>query len=201
MWVAGGSDSPIETYSPFRGMYDAIFRVAYDCDPDLLDNVFRPSERLTFDEALWLYTIGAAYAAKCEHVLGRIEKGFAADLVMVDPLALDDCRHLKDLEPDLVIVGGDVKYIHPAAGSKGIIVDTPLGVTSQIQKRIKPDPTAPLPQRGPYVPGKNGPLRRPSFAQSTKGLPRIGGFCACWLKGKFCEEMKYCQPSPIENTS
>ena len=32
--------------------------------------VFRPEERLDFSQALWMYTVGAAYAAHCEHVLG-----------------------------------------------------------------------------------------------------------------------------------
>jgi hypothetical protein len=186
-------------------MYDAIFRAAHDADPDNLQDVFRPAERLTFDEALWLYTIGAAYAANCEEVLGRVEVGYAADLVMVDPSPLDDCRHLKDLEPDLVIVGGDVKYAHPTAGLKGIVVDSKTLAGSQSSssvKRSRRENSAEggagaggvAPQRGPYVPGKNGPVIFRGRS-SSKGLPRISGFCACWLKGKFCEQALYCQPA------
>lgn len=181
-------------------MYDAIFRTAHDANPDNLEDVFRPEERLTFDEALWLYTIGAAYAAHCEGVLGKVEVGYAADLVMVDPSPLDDCRHLKDLEPDLVIVGGDVKYTNPAAGLKGVVVDSKNGVQSYSVKRSRREDSAGVvaPQRGPYVPGKNGPLMSRG---SSKGLPRISGFCACWLKGKFCEQTVYCQPVATETAA
>ena len=35
------------------------------------DEVFRSEERLEFAQALWMYTVGAAYAAHCEHILGR----------------------------------------------------------------------------------------------------------------------------------
>lgn len=34
--------------------------------------VFRPEERVSFAEALWMYTVGAAFAANCEHVLGQV---------------------------------------------------------------------------------------------------------------------------------
>ena len=36
----------------------------------VIDEVFRPEESLTFSQALWMYTVEAAYAAHCEHVLG-----------------------------------------------------------------------------------------------------------------------------------
>jgi hypothetical protein len=210
--VAGGSDSPIETYSPFRGMFDAMFRVAADAEFDTTNptDIFRPSERLSFDEALWLYTIGAAYAANCERVLGKIEIGFAADLVLVNPSALDDHSLLKDLEPDLVVVGGDVRFAHPSAGDKGVTVtsssSTSLAPSSSLSsKRAKveteadPRKAPPQSQRGPYVPGKNGSLRPPLVGPSRpiKGLPRAEGFCACWLKGRFCVakgETLFCRP-------
>lgn len=37
--------------------------------------VFRPEECVSFAEALWMYTVGAAYAANCEHVLGQVCNG------------------------------------------------------------------------------------------------------------------------------
>ena len=36
----------------------------------MVDEVFRSEERLEFSQALWMYTVGAAYAAHCEHILG-----------------------------------------------------------------------------------------------------------------------------------
>jgi predicted amidohydrolase YtcJ len=66
--VAGGSDAPIETCCPFTGMHDAILRQSRDDEED----IFRPEERVDFAEALWMYTIGAAYAANSEHFLGQV---------------------------------------------------------------------------------------------------------------------------------
>lgn len=167
-------------------MYDAMYRVALDTHPDDLTSVFRPSERLTFAESLWLYTIGAAYAGNCEKVLGKIELGYAADLVMIDSKVFDDFTLLQDLEPKMVIVGGDVKYVHSNAGLKGITVvskgnQRDLGnSTESSSKRQRRDTS----MGGPYIPGKNGP-----FMLSSIGLPRANGFCACWLQGKFCQEI------------
>lgn len=68
-------DAPIESPSPFVGMFDAIYRtnrmrLQVGADRGKEEEVFRPEERLTFPEALWMYTAGAAVAARCEHVLG-----------------------------------------------------------------------------------------------------------------------------------
>jgi len=64
--VAGGSDAPIESCSPFTGIYDAIMRRARGGD-----EVFREEERLCFAEALYLYTLGAAAASHSERLLGE----------------------------------------------------------------------------------------------------------------------------------
>ncbi len=66
--VAGGSDAPIESSNPLLGMYSAIFR------EDINGKVWREEERLSFDEALQIYTEGGAYAMKEEHRLGKLEK-------------------------------------------------------------------------------------------------------------------------------
>ncbi|CAN0287714.1 unnamed protein product, partial [Hapterophycus canaliculatus] len=77
---AGSSDAPIETHDPFRGIYDAIFR------PDSRSSVspFLPDERLTLEEAVWIYTAGGAVAAGTEDRLGAIRPGFLADLTVVE---------------------------------------------------------------------------------------------------------------------
>ena len=68
------SDAPVETESPLRGMYDAIFR---NCghEPSKQDQCFLPKERLTFIEALRLYTTWAAYASNTESHQGSIKSG------------------------------------------------------------------------------------------------------------------------------
>lgn len=44
---------------------------------------FLPHERLTLEEAVWMYTAGGAVAAGAEDRLGAIRPGFLADLTVV----------------------------------------------------------------------------------------------------------------------
>lgn len=45
---------------------------------------FLPDERLTLEEAVWMYTAGGAVAAGAEERLGAIRPGFLADLTVVE---------------------------------------------------------------------------------------------------------------------
>ncbi|MHA2098890.1 MAG: amidohydrolase [Candidatus Kariarchaeaceae archaeon] len=76
--VAGGSDSPIEDPNPLYGIYAAIFR------KDTTNKIWKPEERLSFKEAIDLYTKGGSYAAKWEKTLGQLKKGFLADFIVVN---------------------------------------------------------------------------------------------------------------------
>lgn len=66
---AGGSDAPIEDCDPLVGMHDAMHRLPHSFKqprggptgpPPSERDAFLPHERLSFAEALWLYTIGAS---------------------------------------------------------------------------------------------------------------------------------------------
>lgn len=131
--VAGGSDSPIETFSPFVGLYDAIHRRGRGEKSSM---IFHEDERLNFTEALWIYTIGGAFAAKCEHILGSVSEGFAADLVFVNPSIVIDSEALRTCKPSLVMVGGNVMYENN---------NDPCIALANLQ--------------GPFVPGKGGKIR------------------------------------------
>merc|ERR1711924_566535 len=69
--VAGGSDAPVEEPSPLIGMADAM------------DHVLHEHERLSFAQALDIYTTGAAYAGCTESRLGKLEPGYEADFVIL----------------------------------------------------------------------------------------------------------------------
>ncbi len=80
--VAFGSDSPVEPFDPFAGIFAAVTRRRPDGSPGV--DGWYPEARLTLDEALRGYTLGPAYAAGLETRLGKLVPGFLADLVVID---------------------------------------------------------------------------------------------------------------------
>ncbi|WP_130891291.1 amidohydrolase [Fusobacterium ulcerans] len=69
--VVGGSESNITPLSPIYGIYSAI-------------NHTEEENRINIDEAIKIYTVNAAYANFEEKRKGKIERGFDADLVVLD---------------------------------------------------------------------------------------------------------------------
>ncbi len=80
--VAFGSDAPYDYIGPIRGIHAAITRQRPDGSPGA--DGWNPAARLTVDESLRAYTLGAAYAAGMENRLGRLAPGYLADLVVLD---------------------------------------------------------------------------------------------------------------------
>lgn len=79
--LACGSDWPISSADPLEGMHVAVNRREpghAEADPLL------PAEALTIHQAIAGYTTGAAHVNGLEGVTGRIEVGYAADLVALD---------------------------------------------------------------------------------------------------------------------
>ena len=72
---------------------------------------FFSEEQITFDEALRMYTVNAAYASFEETVKGTIEEGKLADLTVFsdDPRKVPPSR-IGAVNVDVTIVGGKVVY-------------------------------------------------------------------------------------------
>jgi predicted amidohydrolase YtcJ len=77
-----GSDAPVESPNPFRGLYAAVTRRREDGSPG--EAGWYPEQRMTISEALHAYTDNPAYAAGMENRLGKIKAGFLADLVVLE---------------------------------------------------------------------------------------------------------------------
>ncbi len=80
--LAFGSDWPVSSPDPLRGMHVAVNRRAPDQAADA--EPLLPGEALTVTEALAAYTTGTTWLNRLEDTTGRLEVGFAADLVAVD---------------------------------------------------------------------------------------------------------------------
>jgi predicted amidohydrolase YtcJ len=103
--VAFGSDSPVDTFDPFKGIHAAVTRQRAYGSP--APDGWYPEARVTIDEALRGYTIGPAYTAGMENRLGQLAPGFLADLVVIDrdPYTISPTEIL-DLKVLATMVGG-----------------------------------------------------------------------------------------------
>ena len=79
VWLAFGTDYPVEPISPFPGLYAAVTRKNEAGTAE-----YFPEEKLTIDQAIAAYTTGSAYAQFAEHDKGMLQPGMWADFVVLD---------------------------------------------------------------------------------------------------------------------
>jgi predicted amidohydrolase YtcJ len=104
--LACGSDWSVSSPNPFLQMETAVTRVgpeAPDTEP------FLPDERLDLDTVLRGFTEGSAYVNRVDADTGRLARGMAADLVVLDrdPVAEDKLGETRVL---MTMVGGRVVH-------------------------------------------------------------------------------------------
>ncbi len=107
--LAFGTDYPVESINPFRGLYSAVTR-----QNEAGTQTFEPQEKISIKEALYAYTQAPAFAEFREKTVGRLEPGFFADIVVLDrdPLTATpgDLLHTRVLR---TIVNGETVYLAP----------------------------------------------------------------------------------------
>ncbi|MDH3495731.1 MAG: amidohydrolase [Gemmatimonadota bacterium] len=106
-----GSDWTVAPLDPLYGIYAAVTRRTLDgANPD----GWVPSQKITVEEALAAYTHHSAYADYLDDVLGTLEPGKYADLVVLGEniLAIDPER-IDQVPVVLTMVHGEVVYRRP----------------------------------------------------------------------------------------
>jgi predicted amidohydrolase YtcJ len=109
--VAFGTDYPVESINPFRGLYSAVTR-----QNETGTMTYQPQEKLTLNEALYAYTQASAFAEFREREKGRLEPGYLADFIVLD-------RDITKASPQQLlhtlvlstVVNGEVVYTAPPA--------------------------------------------------------------------------------------
>ena len=109
--LAFGSDWPVVTLNPWPGVQNALTRRTTEGDPP---EGFVPSERISLEDAINAYTLGAAFAGHREKSEGSLEPGKLADLIVLE-------KDLFKIEPTeiartkvlMTMVGGKVVYQAP----------------------------------------------------------------------------------------
>lgn len=109
--LAFGSDAPVETPDVVQGLYAAVARQRPD-EPDAPS--WYPEQRLTIDEAIRAYTVGAAYAGGEEGDQGTLAEGKLADFVVLDRDILQvEPAELLETRVEATIIGGEIVYAAP----------------------------------------------------------------------------------------
>ena len=109
--LAFGTDYPVESISPFRGLYSAITRKNEDGSM-----TFHPEQKISLAEAVYAYTQTSAFAEFREHRQGRLEPGYLADFIVLD-------RDLFTATPDQVL---HTRALRTVVGGKTVYFAAPL---------------------------------------------------------------------------
>ena len=104
--LAFGTDYPVESISPFRGLYATVTRQSENGK-----KTYYPEQKITIEQAIAAYTTGSAFAEFAEKQKGRLEPGMLADFVVLDR-DITSVPPAKILETNVLrtVVGGRTVY-------------------------------------------------------------------------------------------
>jgi len=106
--LAFGTDSPVESINPLRGVYSCVTRELPEGGPA---GGWLPEEKLKMDGCLRDYTVGSAYAEFEEARKGAIAPGMLADIVVFPrDITQIPARDLLKLPVVMTIAGGRIVY-------------------------------------------------------------------------------------------
>lgn len=106
--TSGGSDAPVVSFDVMENIYFAVTMKDINGRPE---EGWIPSEKMSVDEAVKLFTKNAAYASYTEDENGTIEAGKWADLVVLEKDIYEiDPDDIKTTKVDMTIVAGRKVY-------------------------------------------------------------------------------------------
>lgn len=103
--VGGGTDAPVLPANPFLSMWWMVTR------DTLTSGTLGPSQAISREEALQLYTRNSAYTQFAEDTQGSIEVGKLADLVVLsDDLLTVPGERIGDVQALMTVLGGEIVH-------------------------------------------------------------------------------------------
>ena len=106
--LAFGTDYPVESINPLRGIYACVTRELPEGGPP---GGWQPQEKLPMEDCLRAYTAGSAYAEFEEKQKGTIAPGMLADIVVFPgDITRVPPRELLRMPVVMTIVGGRIGY-------------------------------------------------------------------------------------------
>jgi len=107
--LAFGTDYPVESINPFRGLYASVTR-----QNEAGTQTFEPQEKLTLNEAIYAYTQASAFAENAEKQKGVLAPGYLADFVVLDrDITKSTPQEILHTEVLRTIVNGQTEYTAP----------------------------------------------------------------------------------------
>jgi predicted amidohydrolase YtcJ len=107
--LAFGTDYPVESVNPMRGLYAAITRMNVEGT-----QTFHPEQKITLNQALYAYTQGSAFAEFRDRVKGRLAPHFLADFVVLDhDLTTSTPQQILHTRVLRTVVNGQTVYTAP----------------------------------------------------------------------------------------
>ena len=101
-----GSDAPIESLNPLRGIYAAVLRKKVGEKEG-----WNPAEKLSVEEAVFAYTQAASYASYEENLKGSIQVGKLGDVVVLSQDIFEiDSEMIPDTKVEYTILGGKIVF-------------------------------------------------------------------------------------------
>lgn len=103
--MAFGSDAPVENPNPFWAIHAAVTRQDRFGKPE--KKGWHTEQRITLAKAIQAFTEGPAFLSGSEQRIGRIQKGYLADLIVLkdNPFELADAD-LRDIKVNATMLGG-----------------------------------------------------------------------------------------------
>ncbi len=106
--MAFGTDWPVAPLNPMLGIYAAVTREFQEGGPE---GGWFPEQKISLQQALLAYTLGAAYAEHEENNKGTIEVGKLADMIVLDQNLFEiPPRDFLKTKVDLTIMDGRVVF-------------------------------------------------------------------------------------------
>lgn len=106
--LAFGSDWPVMTLDPLKGLHVAVTRTTAEGLPE---GGWIPTERLSLRRAIDAYTSGSAWASFDEQRKGKLERDMLADLVILtQPIFSAKAPNLTTVDVAITIADGKVVY-------------------------------------------------------------------------------------------
>ncbi|WP_294663717.1 amidohydrolase [uncultured Fusobacterium sp.] len=106
--ISGGSDAPVVSFNILENIY---FAVTSKNIKGLPEGGWMPSQRLSIDEAVRLFTINAAYQSFEENIKGTLEIGKYADITGLEKNIYNIPKdEIKDVKISFTMVNGEIVY-------------------------------------------------------------------------------------------